>query len=105
MRSLPILSPITDHTLGVSNAEEKNMVRQFRRNAPVHYTNWAVDKVLNWKNAACPAPIFHIHGDQDRIFSIKKIKPTFKVSGGGHLMIMNKAEEVSGLINTILEQA
>lgn len=104
MQSFRFLEPITNRTLGITNKEELEMVRWFRKNSPPRYTNWAVDKIINWQNNSLPASVFQIHGDKDRIFPIRKASPTYTIKGGGHLMIMNKAAEVSGCINTILRR-
>ncbi len=103
LKSTWITEPITNRTIGVTNEAEKLMVREYRKNAPLAYTNWAVDQVLRWKNIDTPRKVFHIHGDNDKIFSIKNINPTYIVSGAGHLMIMNRSEEISDLINQILD--
>lgn len=102
MQSYKILEPIQNSFLGVTNADEIAMVRNYRKNAPVAYTNWAINEVLNWRNNWQPPVLFHIHGDNDKMFPIKKVSPTHIVKGGGHFMIMNKADEISSLINDIL---
>lgn len=104
MKSTRFTEPITNRTLGVTNQEEKLMARDFRKKASMKYTNWAVDKVLHWQNPSMPASVYHIHGDKDRIFPIKNIKPDYTVKDGGHLMIMNKAEEISGRIVEVLKR-
>ena len=65
---------------------------------------WAVDQALNWKNDWQPPEIYHIHGDNDNMFPIKKIKADFTLKDAGHFMIMNRAAEVSTYINSILQQ-
>jgi len=44
----------------------------------------------------------HIHGDQDRIFPIKNIKPDYVIKGGTHMMVWNRADEISAIINGLL---
>lgn len=103
MRSHTILEPIQNRLLGVSiDSEEIVMVRNYRKNAPIVYTTWAVNEVINWRNNWLHPNIFHIHGDNDKMFPIKKLSPTHIIKGGGHFMIMNKAVEVSRYINSIL---
>lgn len=104
MQSFKILEPIQNRFLGVKDAEEIAMVRNYRKNAPIVYTNWAINEVLNWRNNWQPPKVFHIHGDNDKMFPIKRVSPTHVVKGGGHFMIMNKAAEISSLINGIVYQ-
>jgi pimeloyl-ACP methyl ester carboxylesterase len=102
MRSFPILEPFENFFLGVTQPDEKAMVRSYRKNAPQLYTNWAINEVLHWRNTWHPPVVFHIHGDKDKMFPIKKVTPTHIVKGGGHFMIMNKAAEISRFINAII---
>ena len=103
MRSHKIFEPVQNKLLGVSNdSDEIEMVRNYRKNAPIVYTTWAVNEVINWRNKWLHPCIFHIHGDNDKMFPIKKLSPTHVVKGGGHFMIVNKAAEVSAYINSIL---
>jgi pimeloyl-ACP methyl ester carboxylesterase len=102
MRSYKILEPIQNIFLGVTANDEKEMVRSYRANAPQQYTDWAINEVLHWTNTWQPPNLFHIHGDNDKMFPIKYVRPTHIVKGGGHFMIMNKAMEVSAAINEII---
>ena len=102
MRSFRILEPIQNIFLGITDPAEKQMVRDYRKNSPTAYNNWAINEVLHWRNTWHPPVLFHIHGDNDHTFPIKYVSPTHIVKGGGHFMIMNKASEVSAFINSII---
>jgi len=104
MRSTKLTEPLQNRMLGVSTEEEINLVRQFRTKADEPYTSWALHQAINWKNDWKHPEIFHIHGDNDNLFPIKYIKPDFTIKKGGHFMIMNRADEVSYYINTILSK-
>lgn len=98
MRSYKITVPVQNYFLGVKTQEEKNIVTVSRRRANITYTNWAVNKIINWKNLWQPPKLYHIHGSSDKMFPIKKIKADAVVRNGGHFMIMNRADEVSNLL-------
>ena len=102
--SSKLTEPIQNRFLGISTEEEKNIVAISRKNANRKYVKWAVDQALNWKNDWQPPEIYHIHGDNDNMFPIKKIKADFTLKNAGHFMIMNRAAEVSTYINSILQQ-
>ena len=104
MRSFKLIEPLEDYYLGVETAEEKEMVHTYRKNIDQFFANWAIDNILNWKNMSVIENIYHIHGDNDRIFSVKKLHPDFIIKGGGHFMILNKSEEVNSCISSILEK-
>jgi len=95
LRPYRLLEPLENYNMGVSNAEDLEMVRRYRKNVQQDYLNWAVHQILNWKNDWQPEHLFHIHGDADRIFPIKKVQPTYTVNGGGHFMIYNQASLIN----------
>ena len=103
MRSFKLIEPLENYNLGVRTKAEKQMVRDYRKNIDTAYSNWAINAVLNWKNKSALKNLYHIHGDMDRIFSIKKIKPDYTTQDGGHLMILNKSDEVNECIYSILK--
>ncbi len=99
-----ILAPFQNYNLGVTEAEEIEMVTNYRKNINLDYLKWAVNAILNW-NFTHPLPhYFHIHGTHDRIFPLKDVKPHFIVKGGGHLMIYNKSAIVNHAIVNFLNQ-
>jgi pimeloyl-ACP methyl ester carboxylesterase len=102
LKSFKVMEPVQNYKLGVTNEEERRMAIEYRRSADSRYTNWAINQVLNWKNNWQPPGICHIHGTKDRMFPIKKINPDFTVNEGGHLMIMNKADEINRYLLSIL---
>jgi pimeloyl-ACP methyl ester carboxylesterase len=103
LKSFKVMEPVQNYKLGVTNEEERKMAIEYRRSANKKYTNWAINQVLNWKNDWQPPRIYHIHGTKDRMFPIKKITPSYTVKNGGHLMIMNKADEISQYLLSILQ--
>ena len=102
LRSSGLTEPIQNRFIGVTNRQELEMVRAYRRNAPQPYVNWAIDQVLRWKNEWQPGNLFQIHGGADRMFPIKNVSPTHVIPNGGHLMIINKAAEVNAALKQIL---
>jgi len=96
MKPYPILEPIENYNLGVEDKEQKQLLREYRRNLNLQYSNWAIDQVVNWQNQRLPPNFIHIHGTKDHIFPIKYIiNPKYVIKNGGHLLLMNNAEEVN----------
>lgn len=102
LKSFRIIEPIENYNLGIENSDELKLVREYRRNISQQYTNWAIHQILHWKNEWQPGALIHIHGDKDHIFPIKNIKADYIIAGGGHFMIMNRAEKVNGIIKDLL---
>lgn len=88
--------------LGAVTKEEKEFANGYRKSAKLNYVNWSFDKILNWKNEGWPENIIHIHGDKDQIFPIGHIKPTHVIDKGTHMMVWNRADEISKIINEVL---
>ena len=102
LRSFRIIEPIENYNLGIENYNELNLVREYRRNIGGRYTDWAIHQILHWRNQWQPANCIHIHGGNDHIFPLKNIKADYIIPGGGHFMIMNRAEQVNEIIKHIL---
>ena len=91
-----------DRRMGIETPEEKIIVDNYRKNADQKHVDWAIDQILNWKNAWLPPNAFHIHGENDRMFPIKRIRPTHIIKKGTHIMILNRANEISACIEDLL---
>jgi hypothetical protein len=101
-RSPQWISPIADYYLGARTEEEKILSKDFRQTVSPVYLHWAIDKVINWKNAVEPSTIYHIHGTHDKTFPISYVRPTHIIPNGEHLMVMNRASEISVIIERLL---
>jgi pimeloyl-ACP methyl ester carboxylesterase len=102
LRSFKLLEPLQNYKLGVTNEAERRMALDYRRNANRRYINWAVNQILNWRNQWQPGQLYHIHGTRDRMFPIRRIGAAHLVQGGGHLMIMNRADEINRYLQSVL---
>jgi len=91
-----------DRRMGIETAEEKELIDHYREKADQKYIDWAVDQILNWKNTWVPSNTFHIHGENDRMFPLRNIRPTHIIKKGTHIMILNRADEVSVCIEQII---
>ncbi len=101
-KSYKIYEPLENYNLGIKNKDELQLVREYRSHISKTYTKWAINEILHWKNNWIPENIIHIHGSDDHIFPVKKLKADHVINGGGHFMIMNKAAAVNEIFRTIL---
>jgi pimeloyl-ACP methyl ester carboxylesterase len=104
---LPPRSPkwfgaIADNYLGAATEEEKLLAKKFRQTVSPVYLHWAIDKVINWQNTTSPSTIYHIHGSDDKTFPIRNVHPTHIIKDGGHFMVLNRADEIAGIIENII---
>jgi pimeloyl-ACP methyl ester carboxylesterase len=93
-----------DRRMGIQTPEEKAFVDYYRKHADLKQAAWAVNQIVNWRNTWVPETIYHIHGDNDRMFPLKNTQPTHIIKEGTHIMILNRAKEISHCIEQILSQ-
>lgn len=88
---------------GVANNEQKEKFLEMLKAAPENYFSGAVHCIINWKNDFVPESVVQIHGTNDQVLPHKKINCKYKIQGGTHFMIVNRAKEINEIINTELK--
>ncbi|BDD10271.1 hypothetical protein FUAX_27030 [Fulvitalea axinellae] len=63
------------------------------------FAKWAVTQLLGWENKERIAGSLKICGDKDFLLLSPKRTDIITIKGGGHFMIVDKAEEISAVIN------
>ncbi len=90
---------------GIVKKEDVILFKKMLRRAPIDYFNRALNCIINWKQHAKGLNVIHIHGTADRILPFKNIKSCdYQIKEGTHLMVMDRAEEISKIINEELEK-
>ena len=62
------------------------------------YLKWSVYNVLHWQQEETLPNILQIHGTTDHIFPFKYIKQSIEIKNGTHVMVLNRAKEISKII-------
>ena len=93
---------IRSYFLGAKKQAAKNYVKHVAEHGDLKFYRWAVGGILTWQNKTVPSNIIHIHGTKDKLLPHKLLKADILVNSGGHLMIMENAEEISKLIKELL---
>jgi pimeloyl-ACP methyl ester carboxylesterase len=83
---------------GAVTKEEKKLVSYILRGTDPHFVKWAMKALVQWENKSYPENITHIHGTSDGIIMPGNIKADYWIEGGTHMMIYNRAEEISKII-------
>ncbi len=89
---------------GLNNNDDKTLFKQILADSDPHFTKWAINAVTNWSKKQSSLNIIRIHGDNDRVLPITSFTPNYIVKKGGHLMVANRALEISEILNTILSE-
>jgi pimeloyl-ACP methyl ester carboxylesterase len=87
--------------LGAKGIEQKRLQHEILMSSNPAFTRWAMDAIVNWNNIVVPKNLIHIHGTADRLLPYRYVKADYAVAGGEHVMIMDKAAEVSALLKTL----
>ncbi len=85
---------------GAQSVHDKNLLRTILRDTDVNFLTWALDKIMHWKNTIVPQNAICIHGTHDKMLPMQN--PHYTINKGGHLMIVNRAKEVSAFVQKAL---
>jgi len=89
--------------MGATTEEEKQLLSAIVRDANPAFMRWALKALVNWQRTSSPEQIIHIHGTKDKILKPDFIKADHWIEGGTHMMIYNRASEISALISQYLD--
>jgi len=88
---------------GGGSAEEAELVYQMAKESSGKFFRWACNQVLFWKHNDAHPNAYHIHGNKDTLFPIKRIGKTHHtVDGGSHFMVVKEGAQVELAIRQIL---
>lgn len=99
---LKSLTPILSYLFGITNINEKELLKIIIKDTDAKFLKWAISKITCWKNTVHLDNLYHIHGMADRLLPRKYVSSCIEIENGHHFMIVTKAGEVSRIINEIL---
>jgi pimeloyl-ACP methyl ester carboxylesterase len=94
----------TKRFLTHESATDKKLLWKIIDESDPRIIRWGMDAILKWDNKELPKTFWHIHGSKDEVLPIKYTKPTHIINGGGHMMIMEHADEVNKILGEVLEK-
>ena len=65
------------------------------------FIRWAMRAILEWDGKMPEVKMHQIHGTSDIVLPLRYTRPTHVVKGAGHLMVMDRAEEINQLLAEI----
>lgn len=82
----------------IFGAKNKQLLSQILDDTDLNFAKWAVKELVNWKNEErLTNPILKIGGTHDKLISAKR--NTKLIERGEHFMIVDRADEISEIIN------
>ncbi len=95
---LKFSNSITFWFLGAKAVGQRELLKQILIDTDGNFLKWAIGKIARWDNKIKIKNLYHIHGTADKILPIKFIEPDQIISGGGHLMVYDRFEEISHIL-------
>lgn len=62
-----------------------------------------IEMIINWDRIEFNPEIIHIHGDKDHTIPLRNVKADYIVNDGSHMMVLTRANEISGILEDVLE--
>jgi pimeloyl-ACP methyl ester carboxylesterase len=93
---------ITNWFFGANSTFDKQLLKQILIDTDPIFLKWAIDKIARWKNQTHSQNIFHIHGASDKILPLSFVNCNSIIKNGGHLMTLNKSDELNQILNSEL---
>ena len=98
----PVAKFLARYTLPSGNQLTRDQLRlcsQMATDASPRFVRWGCRACVTWPGVDQPrVPVYHIHGDKDRIMPLSRAKPDRVIRGGGHLINLTHADEVNAYI-------
>ena len=83
-------------------AEKKELLNAILDETDPEFVKWAVNELANWKNETKLENVLKLGGEKDKLLPPKG-ENTVIIKGGGHFMIVDKADRISEIIVTTYE--
>lgn len=96
---------VTLWLFGARTTVEKQLLKTIFKNTNVPFMRWAFTAIGNWQSpfTSKPSGIFHIHGTSDRILPMGNMVPDVSITGGEHLMVYSRANEINLMLEDVLK--
>lgn len=96
-----------DHLLNrwlfdVIRKNDKDLFQRVLADTDIDFLKWAINCIVKWDNTKLHPNLFHIHGNADKLLPIRKSGEVISIENGGHLMVLDKAKQVSEALHRII---
>lgn len=95
---------LTYQYFGARSPKDKKTLTKILAHTDVSFFRWALKSIAYWDNKMAPEKTIQIHGTADRVITSRLVHPDYRIKGGGHLMVFNKADTISKIITSYLRE-
>ncbi len=89
----------------IFGAKNKIVLQEILDDTDLSFAKWAVNALINWKNTEPLNSVIKINGTHDKLIPPRGNTAMELIDKGEHFMIVDRAEEVSALINDRIKRA
>ncbi len=82
----------------VKTQEDKKLLKAIIKDTDTRFLKWAIDKILTIKQIPSPKNRLVLHGTKDRLLPLRDDANIHHIKGGGHFMIIQRAEEINDIL-------
>ena len=88
---------------GAETEEDEALLRLILKASDGRFMKWAMRAVALWQNETYLEPVAHVHGRNDKMIFPDNVHANYWIEDGGHMMIYNRADQISRIIEQELE--
>lgn len=88
---------------GTTCRADAQLLREIIHDTDETFFRWAWQRVVTWENRTATDQVVHLHGNRDHMLPLCFVKPDFIIDGGTHLMVVNRASEVSAILRRYIQ--
>jgi len=96
-------NPVLYKKFGAETFDDEAMLNMILKASDGRFMKWAMRAIALWQNDTYNEPVAHIHGCEDRMILAENVHAHEWIDDGGHMMIYNRAEEVSKFVQRELD--
>ena len=95
---------LTKFSVGPKSKKRLKLYQEYLNVRNKQYLDWALKRMVTWDRVSKVSGVIHIQGDEDKVFPLKYIQECDVIKGGTHIMILNRASEISRRLIKIIEE-
>jgi esterase/lipase len=83
----------------VFGTQNKKLLNSILDDTELTFAKWAINELVSWDNLDKIENVVRIHGTKDKLIPWSGLEKVELIENGEHFMIVDRAEEISELIN------
>jgi hypothetical protein len=89
----------------IFGTDNKKLLNSILDDTDLKFAKWAVNELVNWDNLDQVENLVRIHGTKDKLIPWNSSEKAYLVKNGEHFMIVDRAVEISKIINEEIKNA